>query len=180
MCDGSIATSETRQTENSQSPRGCLQFSLRTMFIFIAIVALILGLLASFPKHIGSYKVSQLELEANTIVSKGTALELDFSRRWGRTYIGAVPRDGLGKMERAELFWLEGDEIIQCDLTDKGQLLAGRIGSPRTWPLVFCVVKYYPFAITLEGMTVSDNGMMAPICVQNISPRARNRQKRCR
>ena len=152
-------------------PRGIWrQFSLRTLLAVVTVVALGLGVLSAWPRHIASFRVPRYEARPNLIDEVGTAFEVRFSRRWGRTYIDVVPRDGLGETKKAEFIWLEGGKLHRVAIGEEGRITADRIAVTTQWPLVFGVIQHHPRIVNLHGQWVSNDGLRGPTCEKGIDP----------
>jgi hypothetical protein len=155
---------------DSSCKRRPWQFSLRTLLIAVTAFALLLGIIASWPTHIASFEVPRWEYDskAHVLQETGTAFRLQFSRRWGKTFISVTPYEGLGEADRAELIWLEDGKLFRVDLGNREHLASGQVTTMASWPLVFGVIQHYLNQVALLGQTVSDIGLIAPICGKTI------------
>ncbi|MBN2579558.1 MAG: hypothetical protein JXB10_11260 [Pirellulales bacterium] len=119
------------------------QFTLRTMFIVVTAVALLIGIISSYPVHIGDLQIPCIAVRSKSVDLTHTMLHLDFSTRWGQTRIHVEAENGFDKKVKAELFWLESDTFHHMIIADKGNRLVTDYSIPSQHPLVLGVIVYH-------------------------------------
>jgi hypothetical protein len=136
-----------------------LQFSLRSLLALVAVVALALGLIESWPTHVATLNIPRLEVKSNHGYATGQAVVLDISRQhWGRTAIRVTPQDGFCEASKADLFWLESGNLRHLALADAGRPQVTALTVPGQWPLDVGVVQYQPETIYVSARRIFSDG----------------------
>ena len=134
------------------------QYSLRSMFILTAVVALVFGLISYWPSHVATLRVPRIEAKPGYSDATRDAFDVDIAQRWGRTTIRVTPREGLGEATKAELFWLESDNLHHVTIADHGKVLATAFPGPSQWPLLIGVVEYHPKDVFVTARWLMPDG----------------------
>jgi hypothetical protein len=142
----------------ARSGRFRFQFSLRSLFVVIAVVALVLGLIRTWPSHIITLPISRIEAKPGLIDTTRDAVDLDVSQRWGHTTIRVTPLCGFDETSTAELFWLESGSLRHVAIADKGQVSAASFSRPNEWPFLIGAVEYHAKATRVVGHWILPDG----------------------
>jgi hypothetical protein len=135
------------------------QFSLRSLLVLTAVVALALGSIESWPTHVATLNIPRLEVKSNRNYATGRAVVLDISRQhWGRTAIRVTPQDGFCEASKADLFWLESGNLRHVALASQGRPLVTALTVPSQWPLDVGVVQYQPETIYVSARRIFPDG----------------------
>jgi hypothetical protein len=122
------------------------------------VAALALGLIKAWPSHIITLHIPRIEARPGHIDLTRDALVLDISQRWGRAMLRVIPRDGFDEASRAELFWLDSENLRHVAIADKGRALATTFSGPNEWPLLIGVVEYHPKATEVVARWILPDG----------------------
>jgi hypothetical protein len=120
------------------------QFTLRTLFIVVTAVALLFGIISSYPVHIRDLQIPRIDVGPKSFDLTHTALRLDLSTRWEQMRIHVEPENGFNETVRAELFWSESGAFRHRMIADQGKLLTTDYSIPNQHPLVLGVIVYHP------------------------------------
>jgi hypothetical protein len=120
------------------------QFTLRTLFIVMTAVALLFGIISSYPVHFSDLRIPRIDGGPKSFDLTHPALHLDFSIRWGQIRIHVEPEIGFDKTVTAELFWMESGNFRHRLIADQGQLLVADYSIPNQDPLVLGAIVYHP------------------------------------
>jgi hypothetical protein len=134
-----------------------IRFSLRTMFIVMTAIALIMGLISSWPNHVASLQIPRIDVKPGLNDLTNIALTMNISQRWGRKTIQLKTEDSFNESVKAELFWLESGKLRHLMIADQGNLLADKITVDNE-PLVLGVVVYHPKVIYIVVRQIHSNG----------------------
>jgi hypothetical protein len=134
------------------------QFLLGSLLAVTAVVALVLGLLSAWPRHIITLHIPRIEAKPGHIDLTRDALVLDISRRWGRAVLRVTPRNDFDEASRAELFWLDSGNLRHVAIAGEGRALATTVSGPNEWPLLVGVVEWHPKAIHVVARWIVPDG----------------------